>query len=49
MRMPLQGLRFPVKNCGNFTGRMTASFRACGQGQGRKAAVVKVAAGSGGG
>lgn len=27
-RMPLQGLRLPVKNCGNLTGRMTASLRA---------------------
>ena len=27
-RMPLQGLRLPVKNWGNLTGRMTASFRA---------------------
>jgi hypothetical protein len=28
MRMPLQGLRLPVKNCGNLTGRITASLRA---------------------
>ena len=25
---PLQGFRLPVKNCGNFTGRMTASLSA---------------------
>jgi hypothetical protein len=28
MRMPDQGLRLPVKNCGNLTGRMTASLSA---------------------
>mmetsp|Transcript_5117 Transcript_5117/g.18310 ORF Transcript_5117/g.18310 Transcript_5117/m.18310 type:complete len:274 (-) Transcript_5117:113-934(-) len=27
-RKPLHALRFPVKNCGNLTGRMTASFSA---------------------
>ena len=27
-RIPLQGLRFPVKRCGNLMGRMTASLRA---------------------
>nr|AAX28571.1 unknown [Schistosoma japonicum] len=26
--MPLQGVRFPVNRCGNFIGKITASFRA---------------------
>jgi hypothetical protein len=26
--IPFQGIRFPVKRCGNFMGKMTASFKA---------------------